>query len=101
MTKDCWSKKGSMKSNVVTSKSKDEWDVEASFAVKEESALTVTSEQINYEKDWIIDSGYSNHITRDKGKLYDLSDYKGRRVVVTTNNSKLSIAHIGNTVISS
>lgn len=58
-----------MESNVVTSKSKDKWDVEASFAAKEESTLTVTSEQINYEKDWIIDSGCLNHITRDKGKL--------------------------------
>ncbi|KAL6334508.1 hypothetical protein AAG906_016061 [Vitis piasezkii] len=31
----------------------------------------------------------------------DLSEYKGRHMVVTTNNSKLPIAHIGNTVVSS
>ncbi|KAA8549679.1 hypothetical protein F0562_001303 [Nyssa sinensis] len=96
MAKDYWSKKGLVESNAATSKSKDEWDAQASFATIEESAFTVTtSKHINYEKDWIIDLGYSNHMTGDKEKLHDFSEYKGRRVVVTVNNSKLPIAHIG------
>ncbi|KAF2323042.1 hypothetical protein GH714_032948 [Hevea brasiliensis] len=67
-----------------------------SLLQKEELALTVTtSEQIDYDNDWIIDSGCSNHMTGDKEKLQDLSEYKGSRVVVTTNNSKLPIAHVG------
>ncbi|KAF2320518.1 hypothetical protein GH714_027917 [Hevea brasiliensis] len=36
----------------------------------------------------------SNHMTGDKEKLQDLSEYKESRVVVTVNNSKLPIAHI-------
>lgn len=55
---------------------------------------------IDYEKDWIVDSGCSNHMKRDKEKLLHLSGYKDSRVVVTVNNSKLLIAHIGNTVVS-
>ncbi|CAL5324316.1 unnamed protein product [Camellia sinensis] len=100
MAKDCWSKKGLVESNAATSKSEDEWDAQASFAAIEESAFTATtSEQIDYEKDWIIDSGCSNHMTGDKEKLQDLSEYKGRHVVVTANNSKLPIAHIGHLVL--
>ncbi|PHT43340.1 hypothetical protein CQW23_17365 [Capsicum baccatum] len=52
------------------------------------------------KKKEIVDSKCSNHITGDKEKLQHLSEYKGSKVVVTTNNSKLSIAYIGNTVVS-
>ena len=101
MAKDCWSKKGLVESHAATCNSEDEWDAQASFAAIEELAFTATtSEYIDYEKDWIIDSGCSNHMTGDKEKLQDLSEYKGRHVVVTANNSKLPIAHIGNTVVS-
>ncbi|WKA06756.1 hypothetical protein VitviT2T_024641 [Vitis vinifera] len=96
MAKDCWSKKGLVENNATTSKSKDEWDTQAFFAATGESAfIATTSEQIDYEKDWIIDSGCSNHMTGDKEKLQDFSEYKGRHMVVTVNNSKLPIAHIG------
>jgi len=67
----------------------------------DEPALTATlSDQIDYEKDWIVDSDCSNHMTGDKEKLQNLTEYKGNRVVVTANNSKLSIAHVGNTMVS-
>ncbi|WJZ96746.1 hypothetical protein VitviT2T_015399 [Vitis vinifera] len=93
---------GLVESNAATSKSEDEWDAQAFFAATGESTfIATTSEQIDYEKDWIIDSGCSNHMTGDKEKLQDLSEYKGRHMVVTANNSKLPIAHIGNTVVSS
>ena len=102
MAKDCWSKKKIIESNAATSKSEDEWDVEALFAMEEEElALTATTfNQINYENDWIVDSGCSNHMTGDKEKLQNLLEYKGSRVVVTANNSKLPIAHIGNMTVS-
>ncbi|KAL4352591.1 hypothetical protein GQ457_06G020380 [Hibiscus cannabinus] len=102
MAKACWSKKKSVESNVVTSNSEEEWDAEAFFAVEEEElALTTTmSDKIDYENDWIVDSGCSNHMTGDKEKLLNMSEYKGSRVVVTANNSKLPIAHVGNTVVS-
>ncbi|GMJ03539.1 hypothetical protein HRI_004023100 [Hibiscus trionum] len=69
----CWSKKNYVESNVVTSNSEEEWDAEAFFTVEEED---------------------------DKEKLQNLSEYKGSHVLVTTNKSKLPIAHVGNTMVS-
>ncbi|KAF3639920.1 tir-nbs resistance protein [Capsicum annuum] len=102
MVKTCRSKKKSVKGNVVTSNSEEEWDAEAFFAAEEdELALTVTIfSKIDYENDWIVDSGCSNRMTGDKDKLKNLSKYKGSCVVVIANNSKLPIAHVGNTVVS-
>ncbi|KAI3448734.1 hypothetical protein Pfo_005399, partial [Paulownia fortunei] len=105
MAKDCWTKKKYVESNTATSSSKENnedcWDAEALFAtVEEELALTVTtSEQIDYKNDWIVDSGCSNHMTGDKQKLQNLSEYNGGRVVVTADNSRLPIAHIGKTIV--
>ncbi|KAM1391667.1 hypothetical protein ACFX2I_019360 [Malus domestica] len=100
MEKDCWTKKKPVESNTATSSlkenSEDGWDAEALFITEEEElALTVTTqERIDYKNDWIVDSGCSNHMTGDKQKLQNLYDYKGGRVVVTANNSRLPIAHI-------
>ena len=67
---------------------------------EEETALTTTSSnRIDYENDWIVDLGYSKNMTGDKEKLQNLLEYKGSHVVMTTNNSKMPIAHIGNTVV--
>ncbi|KAH7863291.1 hypothetical protein Vadar_015792 [Vaccinium darrowii] len=78
-------------------------EVGASSVVTEnsETALAAVPNRgaINYNDDWIVDSGYSNHMTGDKKKLSNLSAYKGDRVVVTTNNSRLPTTHIGKTVI--
>ena len=38
-------------------------------------------------------------MTGDKGKLKNLVEYKGKHVVVTANNSKLAIAHVGDAVV--
>ncbi|KAM0986171.1 hypothetical protein ACFX2C_013370 [Malus domestica] len=38
-------------------------------------------------------------MTGDKQKLQNLSEYKGGRVVVTADNSRLPIAHIGKTIV--
>ncbi|KAE8734204.1 PLAC8 family protein [Hibiscus syriacus] len=101
MEKDCWTKKKPVESNTATSSSKenseDGWDAEALFATEEEElTLTVTTpERIDYKNDWIVDSGCSNHMTGDKQKLQNLSEYNGGRVVVTTDDSRLPITHIG------
>ncbi|KAE8711941.1 Detected protein of unknown function [Hibiscus syriacus] len=103
MTKDCWTKKKPVESNIATSSSKenseDGWDAKALFATEEEElALTVTTpECIDYKNDWIIDSGHSNHMTSDKHKLQNLSEYNRGRVVVTVDNSRLPITHIDRT----
>ncbi|KAE8676041.1 hypothetical protein F3Y22_tig00111634pilonHSYRG00007 [Hibiscus syriacus] len=99
--RDCWTKKKPVESNTATSCSKenseDGWDAEALFATEEEElALTVTTpERIDYKNDWIVDSGCSNHMTGDKQKLQNLSEYNGGRVVVIADNSRLPITHIG------
>ncbi|KAE8688597.1 hypothetical protein F3Y22_tig00110963pilonHSYRG00163 [Hibiscus syriacus] len=105
MAKDCWTKKKPVESNTATSCSKenseDGWDAEALFATEEEElALTVTTpERIDYKNDWIVDSGCSNHMMGDKQKLQNLSEYNGGRVVVTADNSRLPITHIGKTIV--
>uniref|UniRef100_A0A2N9JB62 Integrase catalytic domain-containing protein n=1 Tax=Fagus sylvatica TaxID=28930 RepID=A0A2N9JB62_FAGSY len=92
---------GVSKNRVLRRIAKMAWDAEALFAMEEEElALTVTTpEQIDYKNDWIVDSGCSNHMTGDKHKLQNLSEYKGGRVVVTADNSRLPIAHIGKTIV--
>jgi hypothetical protein len=95
--------------------SEEEWDAEASFSmiepIKEEEMATASiveedkemalavanPEQVNYREDWIVDSGCSNHMTGDKEKLQNMSKYKGKRVVVTADNTRLPIAHIDET----
>jgi hypothetical protein len=92
--------KGSL---VVTSKKEieDEWDAEALCAIEENelALMTMMGERINYENDWIIDSGCSNHMTGDQNKLQDVKEYKGSRMVLTANNARLPIAQIGKTTI--
>uniref|UniRef100_A0A2N9EWY2 Uncharacterized protein n=1 Tax=Fagus sylvatica TaxID=28930 RepID=A0A2N9EWY2_FAGSY len=92
---------GVSKNRVLRRIGEDGWDAEALFAMEEEElALTITTpEQIDYKNDWIVDSGCSNHMTGDKHKLQNLSEYKGGRVVVTADNSRLPIAHIGKTIV--
>ncbi|KAL0324818.1 UNVERIFIED_CONTAM: hypothetical protein Sradi_5051100 [Sesamum radiatum] len=102
MARECRSKKNVAESNIVTSKIEEEWDFEVSFVVDEDELafIAAISNQINYESDWNVDSGCSNHMTGDKEKLKNVSKYMGNRVVVTANNSKLSITHVGNMIIS-
>ena len=66
---------------------------------KEVALAVANPEQVNYREDWIVDSGCSNHMTGDKEKLQNMSKYKGKRVVVTADNTRLPIAHIGETLI--
>uniref|UniRef100_A0A6N2MV24 CCHC-type domain-containing protein n=1 Tax=Salix viminalis TaxID=40686 RepID=A0A6N2MV24_SALVM len=89
--------------DVVNAKIEAEWDIQTISIAGEddEQAFTTNiSDQIDYESDWIVDSGCSNHMTGDKEKLQNLTEYKGNRVVITANNSKLPIAHVGNTMVS-
>ena len=45
---------------------------------KAEVALIVTYQSaVDYNKDWIIDLGCSNHMTDDKEKLESTIEYKG------------------------
>ncbi|XP_071712371.1 uncharacterized protein [Rutidosis leptorrhynchoides] len=95
--RDCYSKKV-VEGNQATSRSEDEWDAEALFANDEEE-IAFTATTFDRKKDWIVDSGCSNHMTGDIEKLQNLSKYNGSRVVVTANDSKLPIAYVGRTII--
>lgn len=77
MAKTYWLKKKLVESNATASKREEEWDAKALFAVEELALIATKSEQFDYERDWIINSGYSNHMTGDKEKLQNLSEYKG------------------------
>ena len=67
---------------------------------EEEKALAVANHnQASYKRHWVVDSGCANHMTGDKEKLQNMSRYKGEKVVVTADNTRLPIAHIGETVI--
>ena len=62
VAKNIWFKKKAAKSNIATLNvertSNDDWDAKTSFAVEvEEVVLTATIPiQIDYKKDWIVDS---------------------------------------------
>lgn len=56
--------------------------------------VTMSDKLINYNDNWIVDSGLSNHMTRDKNNLSTLSEYKGWQVDVTIDNSRLHITHV-------
>jgi hypothetical protein len=90
--------------------SEDEWEVEAGFSQKvEEEELeedmeapafaATTDPRVNYKEEWIIDSGCSNHMTSDDKKLEDMAGYKGRRVVLMADNSRLPISHVGKAIV--
>ncbi|OMO67597.1 hypothetical protein COLO4_30078 [Corchorus olitorius] len=90
----------------------EDWEFQVSFAVDEpeehatsftvepeqETALSTVS-KIDFSNDWLVDSGCSKHMTGEKEKLSNMSTYTGKRMVVTANNSKLPITHIGRTSV--
>ncbi|KAJ0868283.1 putative RNA-directed DNA polymerase [Helianthus annuus] len=89
--------------NSATIEHEDGWDVEALVAHTEDVvAFTATTEdKRNRLDEWIMDSGASNHLTGDKERLQNPTKYGGSRVVVIADNSKHSIAHIGDVMFQS
>ncbi|KAL3522492.1 hypothetical protein ACH5RR_015326 [Cinchona calisaya] len=72
-----------------------------SCAVTEEKTALFAKKanQVDFRKVWIVSSGTGNHMTSDKEKLHSTTEYMGGLVVVTIDNTKLPIKHIGDTVI--
>ena len=79
----------SVESNVASSnmEMEEKWDAEVLYAIEEdELALMATmGDHINYENNWIVDSGCSNHITGDQSKLQDKKEYKGSHMIRRAN----------------
>ena len=70
-------------------KMEEERGAEVLYAIEEDQLALVATvgDHINYENDWIVDSGCSNHMTSDQRKLQDKKEYKGSRMVHTANNT--------------
>ncbi|KAH7843402.1 hypothetical protein Vadar_016136 [Vaccinium darrowii] len=72
-----------------------EWDTCLSTEILDkrkmsrEPVLTSTNASMNvdYKKDWIIDSGCSHHLTGDDSLFSSLQEYKGQDAIVTADNS--------------
>ncbi|KAF7836005.1 Retrovirus-related Pol polyprotein from transposon TNT 1-94 [Senna tora] len=112
--RECWRPKRT-EGNAVTyaqqNSEEEEWNFRPSKGSEEIAAscieekedkvalVSMNNNSVNYKEDWIIDSGCSNHMTGDRGKLSAVEEYKGSRVVVTANNSRLPIAHVGSTTV--
>ncbi|KAF2301903.1 hypothetical protein GH714_030271 [Hevea brasiliensis] len=107
----CRLKKQSVERNLATNaqESDEEGDFLAFFAnatynditkkTKEVSLIAYNDKLVDYKKDWIVESGCSNHITGDRKRLCNMSKYKGGMVVITVDNSKLPIENVDSTMI--
>ncbi|KAJ0464501.1 putative RNA-directed DNA polymerase [Helianthus annuus] len=101
MARNC-DKQVNVEGNSATVEREEPWDVEANVAqVEEVAALIATQEnRRNRLEDWIVDSGCSNHLTGEKERLKNPIKYGGSRVIVIADNSKHSIANIGDVAFS-
>nr|KAJ0210601.1 hypothetical protein LSAT_V11C400160610 [Lactuca sativa] len=83
--------------NAATAQEEEAWDDEARFAQDEHAMALATTTETSKNKldEWVVDSGCSNHMTRDKNIIQNPVKYGGSRVVVIVDNSKLKIAHVG------
>ncbi|XP_071703913.1 uncharacterized protein [Rutidosis leptorrhynchoides] len=101
LARDCRAPKNE-EVNTAQSREGDEWDVEALMVTEEDDEVSLSvskPNKLDHHRDWIVDSGCSNHMTGDIEKLKNMVKYNGSKVVVTANNSKLSIAHVGDTTV--
>ncbi|KAK2998211.1 hypothetical protein RJ639_023475 [Escallonia herrerae] len=77
--------------NVVTDEASDQpkWEQCFSSAVAEAHANTSAtfSAPVNYENEWIIDSGCSHHVTGNDSLFSELHQHNGDKVIITTDNS--------------
>lgn len=61
--------------------------------------MTACDKAVNYKDVLVIDSNCSNHMVGNANKLSNMIEYKKSQVVITADNSKLSITHIDSTVV--
>ncbi|XP_071709236.1 uncharacterized protein [Rutidosis leptorrhynchoides] len=65
--------------------------------VKWEQCFTVDT--VVKKNQWIIDSGFSHHVTGDGTLLHDVRDHNQNRVVITADNSTHPVKKEGNAII--
>jgi len=54
---------------------------------------------INFEDDWIVDSGCGHHLTGDQSKFSSLKEYNGNEAIVTADNTVHQVENEGIIVI--
>jgi len=54
---------------------------------------------INFEDDWIVDSGCGHHLTGDQSKFSSLQEYNGNEAIVTADNTVHQVENEGTIVI--
>nr|XP_009796141.1 PREDICTED: uncharacterized protein LOC104242758 [Nicotiana sylvestris] len=54
---------------------------------------------INFERDWIVDSGCGHHLSRNKSKFYTFREYMGHNIIVTSDNTVHNVEKKGTVVI--
>nr|DAD48846.1 TPA_asm: hypothetical protein HUJ06_018783 [Nelumbo nucifera] len=72
--------------------SEEEWEAEASYCIIEPDEHGCSVEDYSTTGSLILNA--QNHMTGDKQKFQSMSEYKGKRVVITANNARLPITHI-------
>ena len=65
---------------MLTNDSFKEEELVASYItkLKENTFIVISDKSINYRMDWIVDFGYSNHMTINEKKLSSKIEYKGK-----------------------
>ncbi|KAJ7949736.1 Retrovirus-related Pol polyprotein from transposon TNT 1-94 [Quillaja saponaria] len=89
--RNCSVKLGDESANVVTDETYDQLQYEQclSTILAETQAKTsaVIPSSINFEKEWVIDFGYSHHVTGNDSLFSELHQHLGDRAIVTADNS--------------
>ncbi|KAK3010974.1 hypothetical protein RJ639_010854 [Escallonia herrerae] len=91
--------------NMVTDEASDQPKWEQCFSSVVAEALANTSATfsapVNYEKEWIIDSGCSHHVTGNDSLFSELHQHSGDKVIITADNSVHPVEKEGNVCIAS
>ncbi|KAK3023537.1 hypothetical protein RJ639_044891 [Escallonia herrerae] len=89
--------------NMVTDEASDQpkWKQCFSSVVAEALANTSAtfSAPVNYEKEWIIDSGCSHHVTGNDSLFLELHQHSGDKMIITADNSVHPVEKEGNVCI--
>jgi len=81
----------------VADKIEEEEDWGNCFVMETKSVDALAS--INFEDDWIVDSGCGHHLTGDQSKFSSLKEYNRNEVIVTADNTIHQVENEGTIVI--
>ena len=62
---------------------------------KDFDAVLTVSSSINHYNEWILDSGYSYHMSPYRDWFFSLEEFDGGVVLMGNDNAKLQVVHLG------